>query len=160
MNTIANILSVELNAWRDGNPRAVKFLQSLDHLAAVARPAISIGLFFTGLHFAGDLAGQAAVHAAEPNGRPSRHRSGHHRRHCRRRRSDREHHQRRRQPGRRPHVPQAPIPLRPTARPLAGRLARTRTPGRPARRTPPRRGSAAKAAFREVQEVLAIERMT
>ena len=57
-------LSVELNAWRDGNLRAVKFLQSLDHLAAVARPAISIGLFFTGLHFAGDLAGQAAVHAA------------------------------------------------------------------------------------------------
>jgi hypothetical protein len=57
-------LSVELNAWRDGNPRAVKLLQSLDHLAAVARPAISIGLFFTGLHFAGDLAGQAAVQAA------------------------------------------------------------------------------------------------
>jgi hypothetical protein len=54
----------ELDAWRDGNPRAVKFLQSLDHLAAVARPAITVGLFFTGLHFAGDLAGQAAVHAA------------------------------------------------------------------------------------------------
>jgi hypothetical protein len=57
-------LNVELNAWRDGNPRAVKILQSLDHFAAVARPAISVGLFFTGLHFAGDLAGQAAVHAA------------------------------------------------------------------------------------------------
>jgi hypothetical protein len=57
-------LSGELNAWRDGNPRAVRVLQSLDHLTAVARPAISIGLFFTGLHFAGDLAGQAAVHAA------------------------------------------------------------------------------------------------
>jgi hypothetical protein len=57
-------LSGELNAWREGNPGAVKLLQSLDHLAAVARPAISIGLFFTGLHFAGDLAGQAAVHAA------------------------------------------------------------------------------------------------
>ena len=56
-------LGGELNAWRDGNPRAVKFLQSLDHLAALARPAISIGLFFTGLHVAGDLAGQTAVHA-------------------------------------------------------------------------------------------------
>ena len=57
-------LGANSNAWRDGNPRAVRFLQSLDHLAAVARPAITIGLFFTGLHFAGDLAGQAAVHAA------------------------------------------------------------------------------------------------
>ncbi len=57
-------LTAELNAWRDGNPRAIKLLQSLDHLAAAARPAISIGLFFTGLHFAGDLAGQAAVQAA------------------------------------------------------------------------------------------------
>lgn len=57
-------LNTELNNWREGNPRAVKLLQSLDHLAAVARPAISIGLFFTGLHIAGDLAGQAAVQAA------------------------------------------------------------------------------------------------
>ncbi|MCC6125389.1 MAG: 50S ribosome-binding GTPase [Pirellulales bacterium] len=57
-------LRVELNAWREGNPRAAKLMQSLDRFAAAARPAISIGLFFTGLHFAGDLAGQAAVHAA------------------------------------------------------------------------------------------------
>lgn len=54
----------ELDAWRQANPRVVRFLQSFDHLAALARPAITIGLFFTGLHFAGDLAGQAAVHAA------------------------------------------------------------------------------------------------
>ena len=32
--------------------------------AALARPAITVALFFTGLHFAGDLAGQAAAHAA------------------------------------------------------------------------------------------------
>jgi hypothetical protein len=57
-------LRIELSAWREDNPRAVKLLQSIDHFAAIARPAISIGLFFTGLHFAGDLAGQAAVHAA------------------------------------------------------------------------------------------------
>jgi hypothetical protein len=57
-------LGVELNAWREGNPRAARLLQSLDRFAAAARPAISIGLFFTGLHFAGDLAGQAVVHAA------------------------------------------------------------------------------------------------
>jgi hypothetical protein len=54
----------ELDAWRDANPRAVRFLQSLDHAAAVARPAITVALFFTGLHFAGDLAGQAAAQAA------------------------------------------------------------------------------------------------
>jgi len=54
----------ELDSWRRANPRVVRFLQSFDHLAALARPAITIGLFFTGLHFAGDLAGQAAVHAA------------------------------------------------------------------------------------------------
>jgi hypothetical protein len=54
----------ELDGWRQSNPRAVRFLQSLDHAAAVARPAISIVLFFTGLHVAGDLAGQAAAQAA------------------------------------------------------------------------------------------------
>ncbi len=59
-----DFLRGELDAWRKANPRAVRFLQSFDHLAALARPAITIGLFFTGLHFAGDLAGQAAVHAA------------------------------------------------------------------------------------------------
>jgi hypothetical protein len=57
-------LSGELDAWRKANPRVVRFLQSFDHIAALARPAITIGLFFTGLHFAGDVAGQAAVHAA------------------------------------------------------------------------------------------------
>jgi hypothetical protein len=54
----------ELEAWRKSNPRAVRFLQSLDHAAALARPAITVGLFFTGLHFAGDLVGQAAAQAA------------------------------------------------------------------------------------------------
>ncbi|MGA2062181.1 MAG: GTPase [Thermoguttaceae bacterium] len=54
----------ELDKWKQENARIVRYLQSFDHLAALARPAITIGLFFTGLHFAGDLAGQAAVHAA------------------------------------------------------------------------------------------------
>jgi hypothetical protein len=54
----------ELDAWRDSSPRAVRFLQSLDHAAAVARPVITVALFFTGLHFAGDLAGQVAANAA------------------------------------------------------------------------------------------------
>ena len=57
-------LQAELDAWRQSNPRAVRFLQSLDHAAALARPAITVALFFTGLHFAGDLVGQAAAHAA------------------------------------------------------------------------------------------------
>ena len=58
------LLRTELDAWKQANPRAVRFLQSLDHAAAVARPAITVALFVTGLHFAGDLVGQAAVHAA------------------------------------------------------------------------------------------------
>jgi hypothetical protein len=59
-----DFLWAELDAWRMSNPRAVRFLQSLDHVAALARPAITVGLFFTGLHFAGDLAGQAASQVA------------------------------------------------------------------------------------------------
>ncbi len=57
-------LRAELDAWRRSNPRAVRFLQSLDHAAAVARPVVTVGLFFTGLHFAGDLVGQAAAQVA------------------------------------------------------------------------------------------------
>jgi hypothetical protein len=59
-----DFLRGELDSWRSANPRAVRFLQSLDHAAAIARPAITVALFFTGLHFAGDVAGQAAAHAA------------------------------------------------------------------------------------------------
>ncbi|MCE5266706.1 MAG: 50S ribosome-binding GTPase [Planctomycetaceae bacterium] len=59
-----DFLRKELDAWRSSNPRAVRFLQSLDHAAALARPAITVALFFTGLHFAGDLVGQAAAQAA------------------------------------------------------------------------------------------------
>jgi len=57
-------LQAELEAWRQSSPRAVRFLQSLDHAAAIARPAITVALFFTGLHVAGDLVGQAAAQAA------------------------------------------------------------------------------------------------
>ena len=64
MNIIAHFLRAELDDWRRSNPRAVRFLQSLDHAAALARPAITVALFFTGLHFAGDLVGQAAAQAA------------------------------------------------------------------------------------------------
>ena len=59
-----DFLRAELEAWRSGNPRAVRFLQSLDRAAALARPALTVTLFCTGLHFAGDLAGQAAAQAA------------------------------------------------------------------------------------------------
>ncbi len=57
-------LQSELDDWRRSNPRAVRFLQSLDHAAALARPAITVALFVTGLHVAGDLAAQAATQAA------------------------------------------------------------------------------------------------
>ena len=54
----------ELDAWKQANPRAVGFLRSLDHAAAVARPAITISLAVSGWIVAGDLAAQAAAHAA------------------------------------------------------------------------------------------------
>jgi hypothetical protein len=57
-------LRSELDAWKDANPRAVRFLQTLDHAAAVARPAITISLAVSGWVLAGDLVGQAALHTA------------------------------------------------------------------------------------------------
>jgi hypothetical protein len=56
-------LRTELDAWKEANPPAVRFLQTLDHAMAVARPAITVSLFLGGLAVAGDLLGQAAVHA-------------------------------------------------------------------------------------------------
>ncbi len=57
-------LAAELDAWRAARPRAVAFLKSLDHVLAVARPAITVSLAVSGFVLAGDLVGQAAVHAA------------------------------------------------------------------------------------------------
>ena len=57
-------LRTELDAWEKDNPRAVRFMRSLDHVAAVARPAITVFLFVSGWHLAGDLAGQAVAQAA------------------------------------------------------------------------------------------------
>jgi hypothetical protein len=57
-------LRAELDAWRERNPRAVVFLRSLDHAAALARPAITITLAVSGWVVAGDLAIQAAGHTA------------------------------------------------------------------------------------------------
>ncbi len=59
-----NFLRAELDAWQRDNPGVVRFLRSLDHAAAVARPAISVLLLLSGWHLAGDLAGQAAAQAA------------------------------------------------------------------------------------------------
>ncbi|MBN1909936.1 MAG: GTPase domain-containing protein [Pirellulales bacterium] len=57
------VLRGELEAWKSANPRAVRFLRSLDHVAAVARPAITVSLAVSGWVVAGDLVGQAAVQA-------------------------------------------------------------------------------------------------
>ena len=57
-------LRAELDTWKLANSRAVRFLQTLDHAAAVARPAITISLAVSGWVLAGDLVGQAAVHTA------------------------------------------------------------------------------------------------
>ncbi len=60
-----DFLRRELDLWRDASPRAVAFLRSLDHVAAVARPAITISLAVSGWVLAGDLVGHAALQAAQ-----------------------------------------------------------------------------------------------
>jgi hypothetical protein len=57
-------LRAELDAWRESSPRAIIFLRSLDHAAAIARPAITVALVVTGWGMAGDLVSQAAGHTA------------------------------------------------------------------------------------------------
>lgn len=57
-------LCAEMDSWRDQNPRVVRFLRSLDHVAALARPALTLTLAVSGFVVAGDLVGQAAVQAA------------------------------------------------------------------------------------------------
>ena len=64
MNTTAPSCAANWTPGATRVPRAVRFLQSLDHAAALARPAITVALFFTGLHLAGDMVGQAAAQAA------------------------------------------------------------------------------------------------
>ncbi len=54
-------LREELDAWRKDNPRAVWWLQSLDHVAALARPVITVSLVVTGGAFAGDVVHTAAT---------------------------------------------------------------------------------------------------
>ena len=58
-------LASELDAWKRSSPRAVAFLRSLDHVAALARPAITISLAVSGWVLAGDLVGHVAVQAAQ-----------------------------------------------------------------------------------------------
>lgn len=57
-------LRAELDRWCDANPRADLLLRSLDHAAAVARPAVTVALAVSGWIFAGDVVGQAAAHVA------------------------------------------------------------------------------------------------
>jgi hypothetical protein len=55
----------ELDAWKGSNPRAVSFLRSMDHVLAIARPAITISLAVSGWMLAGGLVGHVAVQAAQ-----------------------------------------------------------------------------------------------
>ncbi|HEV3007172.1 MAG TPA: hypothetical protein VGX78_22070, partial [Pirellulales bacterium] len=57
-------LQSELDRWSEGNPGAVNLLRSLDHAAALARPAITVTLAVSGWILAGDVVGQAAAHVA------------------------------------------------------------------------------------------------
>lgn len=59
-----DFLRAELDVWQRDNPRVVRFLRSLDHVSAMARPAISVLLLLSGWHLASGLAGQAAAQAA------------------------------------------------------------------------------------------------
>lgn len=58
-------LFAELEAWKESSPRAVSFLRSLDHVAAIARPALSVSLAVSGWVLAGGLVGHVAVEAAQ-----------------------------------------------------------------------------------------------
>lgn len=58
-------LTVELDAWKAANPRAVRFLQSLDHAWAIARPTITVVLAVSSWGLAGDLVGHAGHAAGE-----------------------------------------------------------------------------------------------
>ena len=55
----------ELDTWKESSPRAAAILRALDHVAAVARPAITISLAVSGWVLAGDLVGHAAMQAAQ-----------------------------------------------------------------------------------------------
>lgn len=54
----------ELDRWGRDNPRVVGFLRSLDHAAALARPAITVSLAVSGWLLAGGLVHDAAMHVA------------------------------------------------------------------------------------------------
>ncbi|MGQ9575590.1 MAG: GTPase [Thermoguttaceae bacterium] len=55
-------LRAELDGWKRDRPGVVRFLQSLDNAAAIARPAITVLLLVSGWHLAGSLAIHAAGH--------------------------------------------------------------------------------------------------
>jgi hypothetical protein len=55
-------LDEQLDAWSRDNPRAVSLLRSIDQVAAVARPVVSLSLVLGGFAIAGDVVGQAATH--------------------------------------------------------------------------------------------------
>jgi hypothetical protein len=57
-------LRSELDRWGEGNPGAINVLRSLDHAAALARPAITVTLAVSGWILAGDVVGHAAAHVA------------------------------------------------------------------------------------------------
>ena len=59
-----SFLRSELDTWSEGNPGAINLLRSLDHAAAIARPAITVTLAVSGWILAGDVVGQAAAHVA------------------------------------------------------------------------------------------------
>jgi len=49
-------------------PKVVKWMRAADNLAALARPAITVTLFWTGFHVAGEFAAQVATEAAITGG--------------------------------------------------------------------------------------------
>ncbi len=58
-------LKAELDAWRQANVRAVRFLRSLDHVWTIARPTITVALVVSSWGLAGGLVGSAGHAAGE-----------------------------------------------------------------------------------------------
>jgi len=54
----------ELDRWGRENPRAISWLRSLDHVLALARPAVTVSLAISGWIVAGGVVGHAAAHVA------------------------------------------------------------------------------------------------
>ena len=62
---LREFIGERLEQWRTSSRNVDRILRYTDYTAAILRPAVSVGLFVTGSHFVGDIAGSALFHAAQ-----------------------------------------------------------------------------------------------